>query len=59
MTFKVSFGRRDHDFRTPRPDFMQNELVKIDFRSFFDKNVKFRKFWYKNLFFIVFGTKSR
>ena len=29
---KPSFGRRDHDFRTPRPDFLQNETVKINFR---------------------------
>ena len=33
--FYATFGRRDYEIRVARPDFLQNEPVKINFRRFF------------------------
>ena len=34
--FYATFGRRDYEIRVARPDFLQNELVKINFRRFLE-----------------------
>ena len=42
--FFFSFGAQECNFRAGRPDFVQNEPVKIDFHRFVHKNMKFHKY---------------